>query len=224
MTFSSKVIWSEGMFIRAQHFQQNARYFERLVRGRVSGLRGYDWGLTEIRFNRELLATGRFALERASGIFMDGTPFSMPDDTDHPAPFLVPPETRDAILYLTVPISQPGGFEASEGDGEPVTRYVISETDVASANAGQLSVAPIQVGRLRLSYALEGADLSGLQTIGVARILEVRADNSIALDESYIPPLLSTQAGPYLSSLVNEVVGLLHHRGEAIAARLSAGG
>lgn len=223
MTFSSKVIWSEGMFIRAQHFQQSARYFERLVRARVSGLRAYDWGLTELRLNRALLATGRFAVERAAGIFPDGTPFAMPDDADHPPPLLVPPETRDAVLYLTVPISQPGGFETSEGGGEPVTRYVTHETDVASANAGQLSVAPIQVGRLRLRYALEGGDLSGMQVIGLARIQEVRADNSVAIDDSYIPPLLTTQAGPHLSNLVNEVVGLLHHRGEAIAARLSAG-
>ncbi len=43
MAFANRVVWSEGMFIRAQHFQQDARYTERLVRGRVAALRGYGW-------------------------------------------------------------------------------------------------------------------------------------------------------------------------------------
>ena len=34
MSFDDKVIWSEGMFIRAQHFQQEARHFERAVEQR----------------------------------------------------------------------------------------------------------------------------------------------------------------------------------------------
>jgi type VI secretion system protein ImpJ len=31
MTTNSKVVWSEGLFLRPQHFQQQERYFERFV-------------------------------------------------------------------------------------------------------------------------------------------------------------------------------------------------
>ena len=31
-----KIIWSEGMFLNPQHFQQQERYFERLVDGKCS--------------------------------------------------------------------------------------------------------------------------------------------------------------------------------------------
>ena len=58
MPFNNKVIWKEGMFIRAQHFQQNGRYFESFVRGRVSGLRSYGWGITD------LAAEPRAAIDR----------------------------------------------------------------------------------------------------------------------------------------------------------------
>lgn len=223
MAFANKVIWSEGMFIRAQHFQQDGRYFERVIRNRVAGLRGYGWGLTELRINRELLATGRFAIERCAGVFEDGTPFSMPDDTVHPAPLQLSENTRNEIVYLTLPISQPGGYEAAGSESEPVTRYVTVEAEVPDANAGQVSVAPIQVGRLRLKYALASSDRSGMQGIGVARILEVRADNTVVLDETYIPPILDSEVSPFLTALLNEIVGLLNHRGEAIASRLAAG-
>ncbi|OZA85174.1 MAG: hypothetical protein B7X76_05695 [Azorhizobium sp. 39-67-5] len=44
MNTNGKVVWSEGMFLRAQHFQQQDRYLERLVRLRVEGLWGGEVG------------------------------------------------------------------------------------------------------------------------------------------------------------------------------------
>src|ERR1700760_2991806 len=41
MSWDNKVIWSEGLFLRPQHLQQNDRYVEKLVRSRSAGLRGY---------------------------------------------------------------------------------------------------------------------------------------------------------------------------------------
>jgi type VI secretion system protein ImpJ len=81
MGWDNKVVWSEGMFLRAQHFQQYDRYVEKLVRGRAEGLRSHAWGLADIKLNRELLATGKFAVTSCRGTLPDGTPFSIPDDT-----------------------------------------------------------------------------------------------------------------------------------------------
>jgi type VI secretion system protein ImpJ len=58
MSWNNKVIWSEGLFLRPQHFQQSDRYIERLVRRRVEALRPYPWGVTELKLNREMLALG----------------------------------------------------------------------------------------------------------------------------------------------------------------------
>lgn len=223
MAFANKVVWSEGMFIRAQHFQQDGRYLERFVRTRTAGLRGYGWGLTELRLNHDLLSTGQFAIERAVGVFEDGTPFALPEDSPHPKPLQLSENVRNAIVYLTVPISQPGGFETG-GDGEAgTTRFRTAEIEVPDANMGETVSAPIQVGELRLGYMLETADRAGFHSIGLVRISEVRADNSVVLDASYIPPILDCSVSVPLTGLLNEIVGLLNHRGEAIASRLSAG-
>lgn len=224
MAYANRVVWSEGMFIRAQHFQQDVRYVERLVRSRTAGLRGYGWGFSELKLNHDLLSTGRIAVERAAGVFEDGTPFALPDDAAHPAPLLVPENTRNCVVYLSVPISQPGGFEVGGEDAETTTRFVALERDVPDSNAGEIATAPIQVGQLRLAYVLETADHSGFQNIGLGRIVEVRTDNSVVLDANYIPPLLDATVSPYLAGLLNEVVGLLNHRGQAIATRLTSGG
>ncbi|MDG4584969.1 MAG: type VI secretion system baseplate subunit TssK, partial [Candidatus Competibacter sp.] len=45
MSWYSKVVWSEGMFLRPQHFQQQDRYLEALVRQSCRHLRPYDWGV-----------------------------------------------------------------------------------------------------------------------------------------------------------------------------------
>ena len=44
MTWTNRVIWQEGMFLRAQHFQQQDRWLEALVRGRTAALRPHPLG------------------------------------------------------------------------------------------------------------------------------------------------------------------------------------
>jgi type VI secretion system protein ImpJ len=39
MSWDNRVVWSEGLFLRPQHFQQADRYFENLVRRRAANLR-----------------------------------------------------------------------------------------------------------------------------------------------------------------------------------------
>ncbi|MFC6486420.1 type VI secretion system baseplate subunit TssK [Nitratireductor sp. GCM10026969] len=221
MAFDDKVIWSEGMFIRAQHFQQDGRYFERFARDRTKALRPYGWGLTELKLNRELLSIGRFGVERASGVFEDGTPFSIPDDADQLPPLQLGETTRNAIVYLTLPIRQPGGREAAEPEAETLTRYSIAEINVADATSGDIATVPINVGKMRLRYALETSERSGMVGIGLARIIEVRSDNAVVLDDTYVPPTLDFSVSQVLSGMVSEIVGLLNHRGEAIASRLA---
>ena len=62
MSWTNRVVWQEGMFLRTQHFQQQDRWTEQLVRGRVQALRPHPWGLVEYALDRDLLGTGRFAL------------------------------------------------------------------------------------------------------------------------------------------------------------------
>ena len=108
MSWNNKIVWSEGLFIRPQHFQQSDRYFEKQLRSRVRGLRPYSWGVTELKLNLDMLALGKFAIDVARGVLEDGTPFSIPDEADHPPPLDVPENTRNSVIYLALPGYQPG--------------------------------------------------------------------------------------------------------------------
>jgi len=55
MSLSNKVVWSEGLFLQPQHFQQQDRHFERYIEARCQALIGYSWGFTELELERDLL-------------------------------------------------------------------------------------------------------------------------------------------------------------------------
>src|SRR5438270_6124505 len=48
MTWHNKVVWTEGMFLQPQHFQQHDRYTEYQLRQRLASTVGYPWGYTSI--------------------------------------------------------------------------------------------------------------------------------------------------------------------------------
>ncbi len=223
MTWTNRVIWQEGMFLRAQHFQQQDRALEALVRGRTAALRPYGWGLTEAVINRDLLTTGQFALATASGVFEDGTPFSFPGDTDQPVPLELAETTRNALVYLVLPIRQAGAVEIA-ADDRPEGRYGQQSFEAYDTHSGSPQPAEIQIGRLRLRYMLETENRAGYHGIGLARIVEVGADRRVTLDERWIAPALLCSAAPPLAGLLAELAGMLNQRGEALAGRLTAPG
>jgi type VI secretion system protein ImpJ len=218
----NKVVWSEGMFLRAQHFQQADRHTEALVRARTEFLRPFPWGITELSINRELLSTGKFAVNICRGVLPDGTPFSIPDDTDHPPPIELFENTRNSIIYLTVPARQPGRAEIGQIDrDDAISRYAPVDYEVTDANLGTEQRGTLRVAKLRLRYQAEEATLGGYDKIGIARIAEIRSDRTILLDDKYIAPTLSIGAQPPLIAYANELQGLISHRAEALAARVT---
>lgn len=225
MSWDDKVIWSEGMFLRAQHFQQQDRYVERLVRGRVAGLRPFPWGITDLAINREMLAIGKFAVLRCRGTLEDGTPINIPDHDEPPPPLDLPEGLSNSTIHLALPVRQRGGVEFEVGGGtEIATRFTGIEEEVVDAVAGSSSVSRIRTGRLRLRYMTERQERGGYHCLGLARVQEVRADRQVTLDDRYIPPALAVAAIPQLLGILNEVQGMLNTRGEALAGRVSGAG
>jgi len=222
MTWTNRVVWQEGMFLRAQHFQQQDRWLEMMVRARTAALRPHPWGVVEMMIDRDLLTTGRFALSSAVGVFEDGTPFSIPSETDHPPPLELPDNTRDAVVYLAAPIRQAGAIEIALNGSEG--RYRVREFEAYDTHSASPQPAPLQIARLRLRYMLETEERAGYLCIGLARVTEVSADRRATLDERWIPPALVCSAVLPLSGLITEFSGMLNQRGEALAARLTAPG
>ncbi len=222
MSLDSKVIWSEGMFLNPQHFQQQDRYFERYVNGRVSAYGAYGWGIREFELDQQLLSLGKISILHAKGIFPDGTPFSFPDVDDAPPVLEVPENTHDAIVYLAVPVKRAGAVEIQpEESARGLARYYSTEMSVRDVATDGGDSQSLEVGKLRLRLMLETDDLSGYAYIGILKVAESRDDKNVLLDEQYLPTCVDCKAVPKLTGFISELAGLLHHRAEAIAGRLA---
>jgi type VI secretion system protein ImpJ len=218
----NRIVWLEGMYLRVQHFQQSDRWTERLVRASTRDLCPYPWGIGSLRINRDLLQVGKFALDSVRGVFSDGTPFEAPGDADLPAALEIVEGTRNVTVYLTLPEWRHGAPEIGrDAPEEAATRWRRNSYEAPDANAGSFASATLEVGRQRLGYALSSGPLAGFARLGIARIVEVRSDRAIVIDEKYIPPALNCDSSSPLLSLATELLGLITHRAEALATRMS---
>ena len=63
MSWDSKVLWTEGLFLQPHHLQQQDRYAEGLVSGLARRIRPYAWGVTALEIDHEALKIGQFAVK-----------------------------------------------------------------------------------------------------------------------------------------------------------------
>ena len=222
-----KVLWSEGLFLRPQHFQQQERYLENLVERRARAIRSYGWGFESLELDEAAAAIGSFALREASGILPDGTPFNLPADDPPPAPLVIRPDhPKDSLVYLGVVAERPGVPTATLDESERLAalRYGSEAVDVVDSIQGFPDPAPMQLGHLRLQL-IGAAELSGAYcAMPVARVIERRADGQVILDRQFVGPFLSVNDCGLLRGSLPELRGLLSQRVDALAGRMAQPG
>ena len=218
MSDRSKVIWSEGLFLRPQHFQQQERYLEAYVEGRAASLRADGWGFEELELDRDVLAIGKLAIRRARGVFPDGTPFSIPDRDPAPAPLEVAPELRNARVYLALPLRRGGALDSDRRAGaESLSRQTVRELELRDATVESANTSLIEVGGLRTRLIVSGTPTEDFACIPLAHVQECRVDRQVLLDERFMPTVLRITACPPLAMFLSQFYGLLHQRGNDLA-------
>ena len=136
MSWNNRVVWSEGMFIGTQHFQQHDRYLDNLIDARSRPLSAGAWGFSELLIDQGLLAQGKLAIVSARGLLPDGTPFNIPQDDLAPSPLNIDDNLRDGLVYLALPLKRAGARDTVD-DGEDLggARYVSQVREVRDDNA-----------------------------------------------------------------------------------------
>lgn len=225
MSWDSKVLWTEGLFLQPQHFQQQDRHFSALVAGLAHRIAPYAWGVSALEIDREALKIGQFAIRTCAGLTQDGTVFRVPEAEDHPPALDVPANIKDCIVYLSVPARRQGAMEVDMSGAElSAARLRPGEQEVIDTMGAARTPAMLGVGKLRLQFALGVDDLADRLVIPIARIIEVRPDQEVVLDGSFIPSVMDVRASSVLSGLLAELEGLLAHRMTALAGRLTQTG
>ncbi len=225
MSWDSKVLWTEGLFLQPHHFQQADRYTEALVTGIARRLTPYGWGVTALEIDEAALKVGQFAIKSGAGLTHDGVVFRVPQTDAHPPALEVPASIKDCVVYLSVPQRRQGASEVDlSGAEQSATRLRPAELEVTDTMSQDRKPVTLGVGKLRLQFALAVDDLADKLTIPIARIIEVRPDKEIILDGGFMPSCLDIRAAGPLFAFIRELEGLLAHRMTALSGRLSEAG
>ena len=225
MSWDSKVLWTEGLFLQPHHFQQADRHTEALVAGVARHLVPYGWGVSTLELDDAALKVGQIALRAVAGLTQDGTVFRVPQAEDHPPALEVPPNIKDCVVMLTVPQRRQGAQEVDlTGAEQSASRLRPAEVEVTDTMSQDRKAVTLGVGKVRLQLALAVDDMADKLAMPIARIIEVRPDREVVLDTAFIPTCLDVRAAYPLTSFLRELEGLLSHRVTALAGRISDGG
>lgn len=219
MSGFNRVAWREGQFLRPQHFQQADRSAEARLRVRMDMARPYPWGLTELQVDEDAAMLGKFTVSRARGVMPDGTPFSIPGDQPPPPPLDMPADTRDAIVYLTLPTAETGAQEFAEaGEAGPEIRYLVEEADLVDSFSPERDREPVEVARPNLAFGVTRDQTYGRILCGLAQVREMQGSR-IVFDDRYIPPAQDIGAAYALSHGLEDIRGRCEQRVGELALR-----
>ncbi|MEL6837919.1 MAG: type VI secretion system baseplate subunit TssK [Pseudomonadota bacterium] len=207
MSDANRVVWSEGLFLRPQHFQQQDRHTDALIRGAMLAASHQNFGFRHLTLDKAAIEAGQIGIDGAQGIFPDGTPFSLPDMTTGLQAATVSASTHAGLVMLGIPAVQSGAATIDpESTGAAGARYTGQIATVRDTIKGGADPTEIEVARLAPKLFLPKAATDGYSCLPIARINGLHADGSVALDPAFLPPALVTSASPWYATFLQEVL------------------
>jgi len=222
MQKNDRTLWTEGMFLGPQHFQQHDRFLLNTMALVSRAIGSHAHGLMEFELDTSALNEGKFALTRVSGIFSDGTPFNLPEDGELPAPLIIDSDCRDTIVSIAIPFKDQQEKDAAEThSADSFSRYVINDRVVSDRHSPDSdSEETVFTAGLWTRLTLHDDNHTAFHTLPLARVTEKRDDERVVLDERFFPCAMALQASPGLQKLARELKGLINQRATDLAARI----
>ncbi|MGF9759351.1 type VI secretion system baseplate subunit TssK [Microvirga sp. 0TCS3.31] len=216
MSWHSKLVWSEGLFLKPHHLQQNDRYLENLIESRVRHITPYPWGFSALEIDYDLAQQSKFGLRRAVGVMPDGTTFDLPAHSPLPPPILISEAATNQLAWMMLPAASANAREVEEAEAESASRYVPATEMVIDSTSSLRVEEEIDVAHPRLSLELRKMIKPGFVGLAIARILEVH-DRSVVFDEKFVPPVLNCSAHPVVDGWIDRVIGWMDNKVEELA-------
>jgi len=219
---NNRTLWSEGMFLGPQHFQQHDRFLLNTISLVVQGIGTYAYGLIDYEMDANALNEGKFALTRISGLFPDGTPFSLPEDDDLPEPVIIASDCRDTIISLAIPFEDQQDKDTVESrQATSFSRYVIKDRLVSDRHSPDSDTEEtVFTAGLWTRLSVAGDDHTAFHTIPLARVTERREDDSVILDKQFFPCAMTLKASAPLQAMTKELQGIVSQRSTDLAGRI----
>lgn len=216
MTLPQRVVWSEGMLVSPQHFQQSDLYHENLLNCRLLAFAPHTWGVHALEMDLGALASEQVSIARFQGVLPDGTYISFQArDAEAPASRPVgvhfPPTQPILEVFLALPKERRNVPSMASEDTGPADsrrarfRAISRTTGDLSGDTADLAIAFAQHNLAILFGDEPGDDYDNLKIAEITR----SPNGALALNQTFIPPLLCCSASPYLMASVRRLLALV---------------
>jgi type VI secretion system protein ImpJ len=212
MGMNRKVVWSEGMLLTPQHFQQWDRYYDGLIAERFRIHDPFAWGVTSLDIDRDGLANGRFTLLQCTVVMPDGLVIDIPELDGAPATrtftdLLASMERLN--VYLGIPVERTDGMSCQLGkeSGARPARFFAEHIEALDTTTGE-NPQEVLVSKKNVRLFFSGEETADTVSIKVAEVVR-QPNGTIGLRETYIPPCLWVSGSPYLLRLFRALIELL---------------
>jgi type VI secretion system protein ImpJ len=214
------VAWTEGMFLRPQHFQQHDVYLEERLRYHLHTLNPFHWGVRELAINEDALADHRFEIQQLEAVMPGGTVVKAGvNAVVAPRPF-DPASERFSVYVAMRHVSEAeAGVTVAQGDAEDA-RYRIVEKELPDVTrAGALAPVDLAYPNLRIFFSGEETELERYEWFKLAEVVATGAHPPFLLARDYCPPLLAVQAFPPLADRIDQIVAQIAAKVRVVAGR-----
>jgi type VI secretion system protein ImpJ len=217
-----KILWTEGVTLRPQHFQQQDRYHEARLHRMTAALHPYAWGLTAAAtWNEEALANNILEAESLSLVFPDGETIDAPRSDPLPEAVALaelPAGEPHFTFYAALPAYRPHGGNLAgcrqHDEGQARFRQLELETPDLYTEALESNIVYLAKRTHLLSHLLPQ---SGYVSSPVLRIRR-RPGGGFEIDPAFIPPSMSVAAAPALARLLSTLMQKLQAKLETLYA------
>jgi type VI secretion system protein ImpJ len=217
MSYSAKLLWGEGLFLRPQHFQQQDAYHEARLFESIRAIQPFNWGLRSIRFDADALANNLLRISELSIVFPDGTLYAAPVADELPEPIALdtlPEGVAEFTFHLALhPLRETGGNCSDESIDTFVSRYAPKQVSVADQFT-DAAVANLTFLKARVKLISQTEPRAQLLAVPLARLRRT-ATSGFELDEDFVPPCLAVEASPILHQRLRQLI-------DALQAKVSA--
>lgn len=214
MSYTSKILWGEGLFLRPQHFQRQDAYHESRLHHAALSLHPYYWGVRSVAFDLDALASGMLRATQLSLIFPDGEPYSAPGADRLPAAIsldTLPSGQVEFTFYLALhPVKELGNN--SHDSGAPAghaagTRYSSEPATCADLFTNAVDAEVVYL-RKNVRLITDSEPRDQLVSIPVVRIRRTSA-GGFELDASFVPPTASIEASAAIYQQLRRLLDML---------------
>lgn len=221
MKAPQRVVWSEGMLVSPQHFQQQDLYHEALLDERIAALTPYRWGVVAVEIDAGALGSDQLRITRFVGILPDGL-YAAFEGGDPECPKARPigahfaPTQPSCDVYLCLPKERAGvpsvfaPQETNGADGSTVAaraRFRASARKVSdiTGNGQDLTINFAH----RNSVVLFGDEpRDDFDSIKIAEIVR-DGTGALLVNEAFIPPALRIDSSAFIMGGVRRLLALM---------------